>query len=283
MIELWRAIGSVAPNELRDATLELHWAAQIVAAAGQTFAEKRSDDSHRAMRWDPARSAFVGADFAGSYPFRVALRPADLTVLLLDRDDGTLGSLALGGRTCEDARAWLLEGLAGYMGQVPELGRPEYGLPEHRVGRGEPFAAGREAERRALGALYGGAAALLSELAAAREDASPVTCWPHHFDIATLLTLERDEAGSATKTVGVGLAPMGGGYESWYWYVTPWPYPEPESLPELRGPGSWHTRGWTGAVLSGETIVLVEPAFREAVVRKFLDVSVVASAVALRG
>ena len=47
-----------------------------------------------------------------------------------------------------------------------------------------------------------------------------------------------------------------------------------DALPTLDGPGAWHTEGWVGAVLSGEEIVATEEAFREPVVRKFIDVSV---------
>ena len=99
-------------------------------------------------------------------------------------------------------------------------------------------------------------------------------CWPHHFDIATLVTVERGEDSHASKTIGIGMAPMGGGYESWYWYVTPWPHPKLDTLPTLDGPGAWHTEGWIGAVLSGDEVVEAEDVFREAVVRKFVDVSV---------
>ena len=73
------------------------------------------------------------------------------------------------------------------------------------------------------------------------------------------------------------MVPTGGDPDGWYWYVTPWPYPDPDALPTLDGPGAWHTEGWVGAVLSGEEVVETDPAFREAVVRKFVDVSVAAA------
>jgi hypothetical protein len=279
----WAVVGSVDPADLVAPTLELHWAAQLVAAAGQAFAERREDDSHRAMTWDARRRRLVGMPFAGPYPFRVALRPQDLTLLMLDRTDETLGALPLSGVTTGHALEWLAAGMATYTGILPEpLSLPDYDMPAHRIGEGEPFGpAGRELG--VVGALYGAAAGLLTELASVRSIASPVTCWPHHFDIATLLTLETDGSGTATKTVGVGLAPMGGGYDTWYWYVTPWPYPDRSSLPELGGPGAWHTEGWTGAVLTGSELVAAPDAFRDAVVRKFLDVSVEAAISALQG
>jgi hypothetical protein len=79
------------------------------------------------------------------------------------------------------------------------------------------------------------------------------------------------------------MAPMGGGYDTWYWYVTPWPYPPAEALRPLAAPGEWHTEGWTGAVLTGETLMRIEEAFREAALRKFLDGSLEAAFAALAG
>jgi hypothetical protein len=274
---------TLPPSALVDPSLELHWAAQVVAAAGQTFVEPRPDDSHRAMTWDPQQRALVGEPFAGSYPFRVALRPEDLTLVLVERTDEALGSLPLSGVTLGEAYEWLALGLATYMGALPTLERPEYDMPSHPVGAGARFAGGRDLERSALATLYGGAATLLTELVSTRDDASAIRCWPHHFDIAALLTIAVDESGAAVRTVGAGLAPLGGGYESWYWYVTPWPYPPADRLPRLHGPGAWHTDGWTGAVLTGEELASRDEAFVEPAVRKFLDVSVEAASAALDG
>jgi hypothetical protein len=277
-----RQLGRVAPAGLVDATLQLHWAVQHVAAAGQTFVEPVEDDSHRAMTWDRDHASFVGAPFACAYPFRVAVRPEDLSFLILDRRGDAVATMPLGGATREDAFAWLRAAMATYLGgPPPHIERPEWDMPEHPVGRGAPFSSSIGDELAVLADLYGTAADLIEEVTAGRSDASEVRCWPHHFDIASLVTLERDAQGRATKTVGIGLAPMGGGYESWYWYVSPWPYPEPNDLPELSA-GEWHTEGWTGAVLSGDAIVALSEGERLAAIRAFLAEAFQASLDALR-
>lgn len=274
----WSTLGSIEPAKLTDAMVELHWAVQFVASAGQTFAEPREDDSHRAMTWDADQRAFVSAYFGGSYPFRVGVRPEDLTLLLLDRAGEALGSLPLSGRTRDEGYEWLALGLATFTGGAQtRMDRPEYDMPTHAVADRGRFSSGFQRERQALTALYGIAGSLLESLTSSRDGASPVLCWPHHFDIATLITLATDDDGKPVKTVGAGMAPMGGGYDSWYWYVTPWPRPPADKLPALEGPGAWHTEGWTGAVLTGTDVVATDEAFREAVVRKFLHVSVEAA------
>lgn len=273
----WRAIDRVSPEDLRDPVLQLHWAAQIVASAGQTFAEPRADDSHRAMTWSHTHSAFVGVDFAGPYPFRVALRPRDLTVLLLDRTEQTLGALPLMGRPRSESYEWLSLAMATYLGGPPPyIERPGYDVPAHPVQDDRAFAVSDDA-LATLEALYGGAAELLGEIGSHRPEASPVRCWPHHFDIATLITLAPGTGDRPARTVGFGLAPMGGGYRSWYWYVTPWPHPDPGTLPEPVAPGSWHTEGWTGAVLPAGVVVTTPGDDRRALVRGFLDAAIDAS------
>ena len=91
-VDAWTGLGLLAPADLKDAALQLHWAVQYLAAAGQTFSEPQPNDSHRTATWNAERREFVSAQFAGPYPFRVALRPADLTLQLLDRTTEPLGT-----------------------------------------------------------------------------------------------------------------------------------------------------------------------------------------------
>lgn len=281
--ERWKRIGDVKPDDLVEGSLELHWAVQYIAAMGQTFVEERGDDSHRAMTWDREKRMFIGEPFAGAYPFRVALRPADLTLLLIDRTDEALGTFELAGRTRAEGFEWLAIGMATYLGgSPPRIERPDWTMPDHPVRSDEPFSTGNDAERRTLSALYDTAAETIERLIGDRDDAGTIRCWPHHFDIAALITLEEDDSGDAKKTVGVGMAPTGGGYDSWYWYVSPWPYPEESELPDIDR-GTWETVGWTGAVLTGKEIVDIPPAERAEAVRLFLVEAMEASAVALRG
>jgi hypothetical protein len=277
----WTRLGSVAPVDLTDATLELHWAAQFLASAGQTFAEPSPDDSHRAMSWSPKLTALVSAPFAGAYPFRAALRPSDLTLLLVDRADNVLGAHPLSGTSRDEGYEWMSLGMATYLGGAPPVvGRPDYDMPDHPIQHGARFSPPSES-LITLEALYDTAASTLGDIVSQRDDASGVLCWPHHFDMATLITLERGDDGAPTKTVGVGMAPMGGGFAHWYWYVTPWPYPDASALPALGPRGTWHTEGWTGAILTGAEVVSVPPSERNGAVRSFLDGAIEASITAL--
>lgn len=204
---------------LIDARRQLHWAAQIAAGVGRTLLAARADDSQTAF------TLVDGALLQEPVDDRQAgLRLADLTLVC------GAEALPLRGRTLDDGFAFL-ESRFGR-----KLQRPDVDLPEHPVARGAAFDADPES-CQTLGGLYGIAASLLREFAA-----SPVLCWPHHFDIAMLIAV-RDG-----MTIGAGLSPGDASDPEPYWYVTPYPYPSVSGLPPLTR-GSWHTEGWVGAVL----------------------------------
>ncbi len=280
--ESWtRATASPAAG-LVDTTLQLHWAIQFLAAAGQTFASRRDDNRHRSMKWDTGLHAFVGEPFATGYPFRVALRPEDLTLMLVDRTGGELGTLPLGGKRREEGFEWISLGIATYTGgPPPRIECPDYEMPDHAVSRSAPFSADREAELRSLGALFGAATEILGEIAGGLDNASEVRCCPHLFDITTVVTIEPDADASPPKTVRAGFAPMGGGHDRWHFFVSPRPYPDQNFLPDLSGAGSWAPRGWPGAVLTAEEVVALSGGSRHEVVSEFMRESIEAATAAL--
>jgi hypothetical protein len=229
----WRPLGAVPAGALVDARLTLHWAAQLVAAVGNSLESAQADDSHTALSWDPARRAFAGA------------RATRLLVESLVLEVGA-ARFELAGRTRDEALAWLgarvgREPLPAYM-HLP---------PAHPVGAGAPFppAAAGHAE---LARWYDDAALVLAPIG------TPIRVWPHHFDIAVLV------AFGGTRTIGAGLSPGDASYPEPYFYVTPWPYPAGRSGPPLPR-GHWRAEGWFGAVLVGGAVT------GEAAARSFLD------------
>jgi hypothetical protein len=84
-----------------------------------------------------------------------------------------------------------------------------------------------------------------------------VVCWPHHFDIATLVSLEEGSPANA-RSIGVGASPGDQYYDQPYFYISPWPRFDGEKLPDPPAPGRWHTEGFFGAVLTGEEILAMK-------------------------
>lgn len=277
----WRSLGAVPPMSLGPARLEAHIGASLAAAVGRALATPVDDSDHVSLRWRSDERILHGVRVGRLRPVSAAFRPARSELVVRDGGDGTIGSLALEGRTVEEARSWLTAALAalepGSSGAALELASPPVGSADH------------EFEKPGLGALeidawLGNAAALLEETRiAAGPEASPVRCWPHHFDIATLVTLDPDTDAEAARSIGIGLSMGDDATPQPYWYVNIWPAPSAPDLHPLPV-GSWITDGWLGAILTGEEIVAAGTAReQERLTRVFLGAAVDAAGAVLDG
>jgi hypothetical protein len=273
----WQRLGTPAPSRLRRAREQAHWAVQVIAAAGETFLRHVPDTSHTAMRWDAGREALVGQPIPGARPCRVALRMADLALLLLADGSAASAELSLAGRTLAEADRWAADAVERHTRGEHDraLVHPAYELPPHALA-----AAGRfecDAGLPELARWYANADRVLRRLERETPGAGPVLCWPHHFDIATLITVESDGDGNATRTVGVGLSPGDDSIDEPYWYVNHGPETERAELPPIAA-GEWFTTGWIAAVLRGDSLVAAgDAAAQEAQLRRYLASALAAS------
>ncbi|HJL20174.1 MAG TPA: hypothetical protein RMH99_31195 [Sandaracinaceae bacterium LLY-WYZ-13_1] len=246
----WRRLDPSRAEHLGEARLELHWAAQIASAAGTTWRDAADDFSHTALRWAPSHDALLGEPVG--HALRAGLRPHDLSLLVVGPGDAVLESRPLAGRTLAQGLRWLSDALSRHSGGALDgpLTRPAHDLPAHPVGDGARFTGGVDGGSTALGDWLADAHALLTPLARTLDHASPVRCWPHHFDIATLVSLGGD------RSVGLGLSVGDDETPAPYFYATPWPPPRDATtaLPGLPAGGAWHTDGWFGAQLVGSAL-----------------------------
>ncbi|HVH99117.1 MAG TPA: hypothetical protein VM869_10415 [Enhygromyxa sp.] len=261
----WQPLTRPRASDLEDTRKQLHWAAQIVSALGTTLVEPRSDHSHTNLEWSQAHRGLLSQTHVGKPELRALLRFPDVTIELL-RGEGdnerTLLSLPLAGRRFADVFDELERAVGKALGRDDfELRRPEHDLPSHRVdpsGAGEPFGGWQPHALVELTRWFANGDRALRELAAQDPRATPVRCWPHNFDIAILLVLERertdDPDSDVTRSVGVGMTPGDGSYADAYWYVMPWPHAAEPELAKLDGGGIWHREGWVGAVLTSTAL-----------------------------
>ena len=244
----WQELNAGATSRLRDTRLQLHWAAQVVAWVGNTHLAARADDSHTNLGWDSHHLA-LSAHAVGEAPaLKAALRLRDPALLLLDAS-GALDECRLEGRSLDELASWMEEALERQSRHVlrGQLERREYEMPGHGVADGDAFqpdaAAALELER-----WFSNADLALRSFAGPWTQASPVRCWPHHFDIATLVAFDPDEEPEKARSIGAGMTPGDADEPDPYWYVRPWPCPDPAALSALPA-GRWNTEGWLGAVL----------------------------------
>lgn len=251
----WETLGAVDPRLLTDARLQMHWAAQTVSAIGKMLGEPHIDSRQQSFQWLEDVRCLAQAPVAGRTRFRPALRFDPPTLAFLDESGQSPHEFSLHGRTLEEAYLWVRETAEELYGAALPGGL-ERGdaLPDHPVAAGAPFEARARAPFAELERYFGGANRVLVGIAARQPEASAVRCWPHHFDIATLLPLDPPGRPGTARSIGLGLSPGDASFAEPYFYVTPWPFPEKPVLPNLPVGGLWHREGWFGAVLLAESL-----------------------------
>lgn len=272
----WIHVDPQRAATLRDARVQLHHAVQFATAAGISYLTARTDDSHTNLKWMDHAGALASNPIpVGDGSVRVAIRMRDLTLLVM-RDSKTATELPLRGRTIPDATTWARDqlGSAGLDGRAYTLKR-HFEIPAHGVADGAAFSA-LEADLIQIAAWFANAVVALTAVRDANPDASQVRCWPHHFDIAALITV------SPTASVGMGLEPGDAYYQEPYFYLNAYPQPSADRLPQtLDGKGAWHTHEWIGAVLPGSR--LASDASQEGQVNAFLRSAVAACRLLVAG
>ena len=256
-------------STLTDARLQVQHTAQLATAMGISYLPRRSDDSHTNLEWLSAAGVLASRVVPGDPPFRIGVRVEDLTLCVLSGGDRLLGTIPLHGRTIDEAARWIRERIADAGADASRftLAR-HYTIPRQAVDGGAPFDVSDGAAFQQLAAWFELGASTLARVRAQNEG-SEVRCWPHHFDIATLITVGPE------RTVGVGLEPGDGYYDEPYFYVNMRPEPPRDWLTAaLAGGGTWHTREWVGAVLPASRIGDASAAREQ--VEAFLDSAIAA-------
>lgn len=265
----WQAVRPEESTHLSDSRLQLHHAVQFGAAAGISFLDCRSDDSHTNLEWVPTISALASRVIPARKPFRIGVRPADLTLLIITERDQPIARYRLHGRTIVEATQWIREQLAALGADAVRYTlKRDYDVPAHPVALGDSFDASERSQFEELSKWFANGASILGSLARSFHDATEVRCWPHSFDIATLIPVAPE------RTIGVGLEPGDSYYAEPYFYVSMDPHPsaaQARSRP-LWGRGTWHTRDWMGAILTGSR--LESASKQEWQVREFIDSAV---------
>ena len=253
----WEPVESIPLEELVKTREQLHHAIQAIAAAGKYLIPNRSDDSHTSLHWNENDQAFEGESISLDPSLRVGLRPSDLSFYLTDSKSGIQSEFTLNNKTLGQGFSWMSEQLKNTGLDISDLNlKLHYEIPSKTFSPDQPFKISQPNYFNTLSLYYANATSILSAIKSVLPEASEIRLWPHHFDIATLLTLDKDKSAEEARSIGIGFSPGDEGYEEPYFYLTPWPYPRIQDInfPELSA-GNWHTEGWVGAILSVSDII----------------------------
>jgi len=182
---------------------------QWLARAARAYVPPQPDDGHTNLGWDDTLDGFTARRLKNRT--LLSLKIADLTLVLHGDDERTAGiqSFSLNGRTDAQARQWLGEqrGARGLDAHALDAPAP-YELPAHAVTQGAAYGVADVADAlRELSTWFANAELSLvriqRQMVGRKLAASDVRCWPHHFDLATLVSFPARDA-DAIGYVGVG-------------------------------------------------------------------------------
>lgn len=259
----WRRVEGIDGTALREARLQAHYAVQWLARAGRAYVPIRPNDHHTNLGWDDATGHLT--THALSRGTVLELNISDLTLTWRDSPSIPTSELAgpraisLAGRCNSDIRAWLGRHLSAQGLDAAALDAPSpYPMPEHPLAHGAPYGAAGPAALAALAAWFANADQILGEtrqgIVARGIDAPPVRCWPHHFDLDSLIAL----GAAPVRTAGLGFCPGDEYYDQPYFYVSSHPRPDVAALPHLPPVGHWHTHHFTAAVAVADRILAAD-------------------------
>jgi hypothetical protein len=236
------------PETLTDARTVAHAAAQLLYRAAVANVAPMPAHEHTSLGWDADASVFQTHPLGGS-GVMAELRLNPLVIRL------GIHEQALQGQKMTGALAWLDEQLSEHGLEPASAVNVTYDLPD------EVRKLDELEEVDGLGVLaawFDLAAVSLEAFAQVNADIDPgpgpVRCWPHHFDIATYVSLEAGDTEEA-RGIGVGMSPGDSSYDQPYFYVNPWPHLALNALPEAVTPGRWHTDGYVGMIATGTAIL----------------------------
>jgi hypothetical protein len=258
----WRRITGLDRARLSEARLAAHYAAQWLARIARAYVMPAPDDFHTNLGWSDSRGALATRSLPGGSS--AALKIAELTLVFWDKEAAAEGqALSLDGRSDADVRKWLGDRLRQIGLDPGALDAPSpYQMPAHPLAGGAPYAAAAlRAPLAELAAWFGNADLVLGQarqrLLARGLDAPAVCCWPHHFDLDSLIPL------GGGRTVGAGFCPGDNYYDEPYFYVSRYPAPDVSRLPSLPLGGHWHSHHFSAAIALARNIVAAADQPRE--------------------
>lgn len=248
IIDGWQELGTCDDLELlKKARVQAQWAAQVASAVGSTLLRPLKDFSHTNLEWLEDRRMLAGQPTDDASRVRGALHVGEMRLALIDKNGSVFDELDLDGISLDDARKWM----EGMVGKARDKDSVDLKLPEHELpafpGKGQKFEYIDETAHKEIARWFNDANKVLQVVFRNEDDANPVRTWPHHFDMACLVTID-DYDDPRARSINVGMSPGDDNIDEPYLYVTPWPKPEDPELPPI-AEGMWHREGFFAAVL----------------------------------
>jgi len=246
----WKHLETIDLEILKTTREALHQVVQMVSAVPRNLLPHDPSDSSASLEWNnplkglQAKPILTDTDEA----ILVGLQFEAFRLYIANHNE-VISNMEMQGKTVLEGLQWLKDTLAqlGLNSDQITLDLPykikayDYSQPVTT----EPSAL------LEFSNLFYNTQDILSKITSQYEKASEIRCWPHHFDIATLITVKTDEKEATSSSIGVGLSPGDEAIQEPYVYVNAWPFIELRKLQTHPLPnGYWNKKGWSGGVLT---------------------------------
>jgi hypothetical protein len=259
LISGWKILGSCEPKSLQPAISQIHHGVQFISMVGRHFIENKPDDSHTNMEWIESEEVLAGHWIkAPKGDFRVAMKPADLELIIYDAQMQKAGKCSLDGITNVQACRWLEAHLDRFGENSDKMNLLlHYEIPDHETDEGAAYQLKDQHLFAEMARYRADSNLVLKHFASQYENASPVRTWPHHFDNGSYIPLVFDDEGEALKSFSIGMGIPDEASDEPYFYITTWSregdnaYNDLEELPA----GKWISDPFNGAVIRASEII----------------------------
>ncbi len=249
---------------------ELHQAVQLVAAVARSYLPESEEDSHASLQWDKEKAMLLGKEIEGGDKLRAGLNLKKFTIHIFNVNTNQSFAVKCRNKSYKILAGSIVKYLAKNNFDTDKFSLEfPYKIPKYKTAKGKKFSGKHRAVLKELSNHFQNAAFILEEYKNMYESASEVKCWPHHFDIATSIVLQKKKAEKSY--LGLGFSPGDQHLKTPYYYVNLWPVPSYNNLPKLPA-GSWYSDDWFGAVLPSNSFKKIKKGKRqERILRKFYD------------
>ena len=245
-------IFSAPPRQLEAARELSHAAVQWPSRAARANLSSVADDSHSNLGWDEASFSLLSHPLDADQRYQLGFCFESFAMVWCE-DGAVTETLPLIESSEAEAQAWCDNRLAG--AGLTRTGSATMPYSLEAVDYRDFAGAASLTELETLGAWFSMGQSVLDGLVEAYGDTAVATarvrCWPHHYDLGALFSLEAGDPETA-RSIGVGLSPGDGNYAEPYFYCTPWPTPAAFHAPP--SPMHWHTDGFTSMVCKASLV-----------------------------
>lgn len=232
---------------MKATLIELHQAAQYLAAAGISYVTPQSDDSHTNLGWDSEKKQLATHTF-GSEKHQLLIA-VESGLLIWSQKGKVEASIALVEATHSDILNWI-DMLAKQQGLPEYKYEFHYELPYAPLKDDHVFSFNENALVHILNRWTMGKRSFEKFLTNLKFN-SPIRIWPHHFDLGFYVQLDR----AGALFLGGGLAVPDSLVDDLYFYSSAWKNGravQTNSFGTLII-GEWQT-DWDGATLAASNM-----------------------------